>query len=178
MKNYRLCDTKKCNHRIDLKNKSGFCRKCREKIKVELPCANAPECNKMRIVTLDYALQKGYPSLTCPTCNIKLGNAKREEARLAKLNRRRNSLSAIPVNGCLLKRTEEGRCESWERCRHGALAGLFVPREQDCGWLVAREDWHGFGCQGGAHPDLLGDVELFEVMKVERGSIQSLALQM
>jgi hypothetical protein len=177
MKNYRLCDTKNCNHRIDLKNKSGYCRTCREKIKVKLPCANAPECDKMRIVTLDYALQKGHPNLTCPTCNIKLGNAKREEARLAKLDRRRNALSVIPVNDCLLVRADEGRCIAWEMCRHGAMAGLFVPREQDCGWLVALEDWPGFECQGGTHPGPLSGGELFEALKVERASVQSMALE-
>jgi hypothetical protein len=131
----------------------------------------------MRIVTLDYALQKGHPNLTCPTCNIKLGNAKREEARLAKLDRRRNALSVIPVNGCLLVSTDEGRCESWEMCRHGAMAGLFVPREHDCGFLVGREDWHGFRCQGGEHPDLLSGAEIFEALKVERASVQSMALE-
>ena len=151
---------------------------CREKIKVKLPCSNAPECKNMRIVALDYALQKGYPSLTCPTCNIKLGNAKREEARIAKLNMRRNALSVIQVNDCLLVRADEGRCIAWEMCRHGAMAGLFVPRDQDCGFLVGREDWHGFECQGGTHPDLLSGGELFDALKVERGSVQSMALQM
>jgi hypothetical protein len=58
------------------------------------------------------------------------------------------------------------------------MAGLFVPRDQDCGFLVGREDWHGFECQGGVHPDLLSDAEIYQALKVERGSIQSLALQM
>lgn len=104
------------------------CDACKKQ-RIEVRC---PLCGKRRSLSVEYLKRRGEKPqngmLFCGPCSTKMAVAAR-----------RGPAKPIRMNGCVLVKTDRGRCAPYDACEH----------YDDCLMAVALRDWPGWECIDG-----------------------------